>query len=188
MRQRASPMVAALIVSGSYLSACAPLESRARTAATPTAAQALCALGYSSIPLRTLPTSHHLVGVTVNGRPANFFVDTGAGRTVIHRAYADAFGLQDSGGEVVTAVGSGGASEANLVRVDEFTIAGTRTALNGIFVVDLSHIVKALDPIAGSPVHGIIGHDVMRTQHAIIDVQQERLYLKPLQGEQQTGC
>ena len=188
MRKHASQMVATLIVSASYFSACAPIESQARTAATPTAAQALCALGYSSIPLRTLPTGHHLVGVTVNGRSANFFVDTGAGKTVMHRAYGGPFGLQGSGGEVVIAVGAGGASEANLAPVDELRIAGTRTALNGMFMVDLSHIVEALVPIAGSPVHGIIGHDVLRTQHAIIDVQQERLYLKPLPGEQQTGC
>jgi hypothetical protein len=30
--------------------------------------------------------------------------------------------------------------------------------------------VRALDPIVGSPVHGIVGQDVLQAQHAIIDV------------------
>jgi hypothetical protein len=54
--------------------------------------------------------------------------------------------------------------------------------------MDLSHVVNALDPIVGSPVHGIIGQDIMQAQHAIIDVQRERLYLKALQGDRQVGC
>jgi hypothetical protein len=49
-------------------------------------------------------------------------------------------------------------------------------------------VVTALDRLVGSPVHGIVGQDIMQAQNAIIDVQQERLYLKPLQDERQTGC
>lgn len=178
----------ALIGTASYLAACAPLNNEMVTPIAPTAAQALCALGYSSIPLRTLPTGHHVANVTVNRRPATFVVDTGAGKTVIHRPYADGFGLSASGEAQGTAIGAGGATAVNQFRVDDFAIDTTRTALTRAFAMDLSHVVKALDPIVGSPVHGIVGQDIMQAQHAIIDVQQERLYLKPLQGDRQTGC
>ena len=176
--------VSALVLSASYLGT----SGRAAVAATRSVAQALCALGYSSIPLRTLPTGHHVVDVTVNGRRANFMVDTGAGGTVIHRDYASAFGLQTNGGRAAKAVSAGGVTAAKWVAVKEFTIAGTRTALSAVYTLDLSHFVNATVAMVGGPVHGIIGHDILRTQHAIIDVQQERLYLKPLEGEQQTGC
>lgn len=185
LRQQPLIMFAALVATGSHISACGPLD---RPATTRTAAQALCALGYSSISLRTLPTGHHLVSVTVNGRPATFMVDTGAGGTVIHRGYLEAFGLRAQGGRTAKAFSQAGASEASLVRVTELTIARTRTALTGIYTLDLSLLVNATSGMEGGPIHGIIGHDVMRAQHAIVDVQQERLYLKPLQGEQQTGC
>ena len=181
-------VLAALLVSAAYLGACAPTESRSRAATTATAAQALCALGYSSIPLRTLPSGHHVVGVSVNGRPATFVVDTGAGRTVIHQPHAQSFGLEPGAGPVGRAIGAGGSTSVSRAAVNNLTIATTRTALTGIFALDLSHVVKALDPIVGSPVHGIIGQDVMQAQHAIIDVQQARLYLKPLVNEQRTGC
>ncbi len=188
MRVPALPALAALFGSASFLGACASIQPQAGTAAAPTAAQALCALGYSQIPLRTLPTGHHIANVTVNGRPATFVVDTGAGRTVIHRPHTETFGLAVARGPQGTAIGAGGATAINQVRVNEFTIASTRTAQSSIFAMDLSHVVQALDPIAGSPVHGIVGQDIMQAQQAIIDVQHERLYLKPLGGERQTGC
>ncbi len=180
--------LAALLMPAAYLAACAPVESQRGATITATVAQALCALGYSSIPLRTLPSGHHVVDVSLNGRPATFVVDTGAGRTVIHQPYAQSFGLQAGGGPVGTAIGAGGSTSVSRVGVNNLTIATTRTALTGVFALDLSHVVKALDPIVGSPVHGIIGQDVMQAQHAIIDVQQARLYLNPLANETRTGC
>lgn len=188
MRKYSLPVMTALTAAASLLSACAPMATQSPQAVTPTAAQALCALGYSSILLRTLPTGHHLTQTLVNGRPATFVVDTGAGRTVIHRPYAETFGLEASGGPQGTAIGAGGTTAVNQVSVTEFTVATTRTSLNRMFAMDLSHVITALERIVGSPVHGIIGQDIMQAQHAIIDIQQERLYLKPLQGEQQTGC
>ena len=188
MRLRFLPVAATLCGSVGFLSSCAPVDREAQRLPAQSAAEAICALGHSSIPLQTLPTGHHLVDVTVNGKVAKFIVDTGAGRTIIHGAYIDTFGLRALSGQQGLAVGAGGATAVNQVSVSDLAIAGTRTSLKRLFAVDLSHAVKALDPIVGSPVHGIIGQDVMQAQHAIIDVQQERLYLKPLEGEPQTGC
>jgi hypothetical protein len=187
MRRLFVPIAAALLGAGAALGACAPVESQSKSAATQTVAQAMCALGHSAIPLRTLPTGHHLADVTVNGKAGKFIVDTGAGRTVVHQPYVDLFELR-AGGPRGTAIGAGGATAISQVGVASFQIASTRTALDHLFAMDLSHAVRALDPIVGSPVHGIVGQDVMQAQHAIIDVRQERLYLKPLQGEPQTGC
>lgn len=187
MRLRQKGRIAALLVLAAYVSACAPVNPSGGTA-TPTVAQALCALGYSSIPLRTLASGHHVVQATLNGMPATFVVDSGAGRTVIHQPYTENFRLQAGAGPVGTAIGAGGSTAVKRVGINELTIGSTRTTLSGIFALDLSHVVKALDPIVGSPVHGVIGQDVMQAQHAIIDVQQARLYLKPLPNERRTGC
>jgi hypothetical protein len=153
-----------------------------------TVQHALCMLGYNSIPLRTLPTGHHITAVTVNGKPSTFVVDTGAGRTVIHRPYAQELGLDVAPGKHVMAIGPGGSTSAAAVGVREFAIQGTRTSLTRLFAMDLSQVVGALDPIVGTPVAGIIGQDILQAQHAIIDVEQSRLYLRPLGGQSQTGC
>jgi hypothetical protein len=187
MPSRSVP-TALLLGTLSCLGACAQPGREAEPVAAPSAAIALCALGHSSIPLQTLSTGHHLADVTVNGKPAKFIVDTGAGRTLIHKAYVEALGLGVASGQQGVAIGAGGATALAQVNVSEFTIASTRTSLDQLFAIDLSHAVKVLDPIVGSPVHGIIGQDILQAQHAIIDVRQERLYLKPLAGERQTGC
>ncbi len=188
MRLYPHAKTAALLLAGLYLIACAAAAPVSSAAATRTVAQALCALGYSSIPLRSLPSGHHIVDVSLNGRPATFVVDTGAGRTVIHRPYLETFGLQAGGGAIGTAIGAGGSTALSRASVDNLTIATTRTRLSVIYAIDLAHVVKALEPMVGKPVHGIIGQDIMQAQHAIIDVQQARLYLNPLDGEPRSGC
>ncbi len=106
MRLYAHAKTTALLLAGFYLIACTAAAPVSSAAATRTVAQALCALGYSSIPLRSLPSGHHIVDVSLNGRLATFVVDTGAGRTVIHRPYLETFGLQAGGGAIGTAIGA----------------------------------------------------------------------------------
>ncbi|MEO1922769.1 MAG: retropepsin-like aspartic protease [Sphingomonadaceae bacterium] len=153
-----------------------------------TAAEALCALGYISIPLRTLASGHHIVAGSINGVPATFVVDSGAGRTVVHSPYVAQFFLDTSSGEQGTAIGAGGSTAVSAAPIRELMISTTRTSLERVYAMDLTHVVNALDSLAGDPIHGIVGQDVMQAQHAIIDVQEARLYLKPIEVERQTFC
>jgi len=179
----AVPLIAAFLLGG-----CTAVPPTAPSAAPVTVQDALCTLGYSSIPLRSLPTGHHITAVSLNGQPATFFVDTGAGRTVIDRPYADKLGLHAAPGQQVIAIGPGGSAAAAAVEVSEFAIQGTRTSLTRLFAMDLSQMVNALSALVGKPVAGIVGQDILQAQHAIIDVEQSRLYLRPVGGQSQTGC
>ena len=85
-------------------------------------------------------------------------------------------------GELREQVGAVGQTSLAQYPVEELTIAGTRTKLKHVVAVDIGTVVKALEGFAGKPVHGIIGQDVMREQHAVVDVQQSVLYLQPLEG------
>ena len=147
-------------------------------------ASALCAMGFSSVPMRALSSGHHIAEVTLNGKPGTFVVDTGAGATVIHAPYAQNFalaqGAEVKGGRVV---GTGGAQGLQQFGASEFRVGGTRTGLTTIYGTDLSNVVKFLDPLAGTSIQGVVGQDVMRAQHAIVDIQQSRLYLRPIAGE-----
>ena len=172
--------VGALLLSA----ACANTAGAVQSAGQASVAQALCGMGFSSIPMRALPSGHHIADVTLNGQPGTFVVDTGAGRTVIHAPYAQSFGLSPGpelkGGR---AVGTGGEQAIQQFATSDFRVGGTRTALNTIYGTNLGNVVQYLDAFAGKPVQGIVGQDVMRSQNAIVDIQQSRLYLRPVAGE-----
>jgi hypothetical protein len=166
-------------------SGCTTASTQAPAAAESPASvgQALCRMGFSEIAMRALPSGHHVVDVTLNGKPGTFVVDTGAGATVIHAPYAASFVGQAKATAQGQAIGAGGSTALTAYPVSELTIGGTATGLRQIFSIDLASVVRALEPIAGRPVHGVIGQDVMRAQHAVVDVQQSRLYLTPLAGQ-----
>ena len=177
--------IKAAALAGLLLSAgCATTAGGMEGAGQASVAQALCAMGFSSVPMRALPSGHHVTEVSVNGRPGTFVVDTGAGATVIHAPYAESFalakGAEVKGGRVV---GTGGATGLSQFSAGDFRIGGNRTAISTIYGTDLSSVVKFLDPLAGRPIQGVVGQDVMRSQNAIVDVQQSRLYLRPVAGE-----
>ena len=137
---------------------------------------ALCLLGFEAVPLSELITGHHLVEVTLNGRPARFVLDTGANATVLHTAHAEAFGIAEEG-RPAGAVGLGGAMEATSARIDEFRIGPVPIRQDRIMVTDLGELARLLGPLADGDVHGIVGQDVMNEHRAVIDVARPILYL-----------
>lgn len=100
-------------------------------------------------------TGHALVKVLVDGRPGWFIFDTGAGTTVIDKAFAEAGGLKPFG--AVQAVGVGGSVSTGFVRPKTLT-AGPATQTDALLAqLDLSAIAKAM----GEPIDGVLGYNIM---------------------------
>ena len=173
---------AAVVAAAAALSACTPAGAPGAAAAAPNVAEAMCRMGFQAIPMRSLMSGHHIVDGTLNGKPASFAVDTGAGMSVLHAPYGTTYLGKATSTASGIAIGAGGQTSLSQYPVEELTVAGTRTGLKRIVAVDIGTVVKALEGIAGKPVHGIIGQDVMRAQHAVVDVQQSVLYLRPADG------
>ena len=163
-------------------SGCAPVAAETSAGRAANVGAALCRMGFSAIPMRALASGHHVVEVSLNGKPATFVVDTGAGATAIHAPYASTLLGQASATARGQAIGAGGTTALSSYQVEALSIGGTATDLRQIYALDLTSVVKALEPLAGGPVHGIIGQDVMRAQHGVVDVQQSVLYLMPVNG------
>jgi hypothetical protein len=142
-------------------------------------AHALCLLGFTGVPLRSIVTGHHLVDVRINGKPARFVLDTGANATVLHAPFAAELGL--GGGVAVpgTAIGLGGALRARQVGIEKFQIGGVPIRRSRIMTADLSQIVNVLGPLSGGQIYGIVGQDVMKEHRAVIDVDGPILYIIP---------
>ncbi|MDP8994009.1 MAG: retroviral-like aspartic protease family protein [Pseudomonadota bacterium] len=135
-----------------------------------TVAHALCLLGFTGVPLRELSTGHHVLEVRLNGRPGTFVLDTGANATVIHAGHAGEFALSDRATARGGAIGIGGSMEAQQVRIDSFAIGPVPTRQRRIMTTDLSGLTGMLTPLAGRPIHGIVGQDVMKEHRAVVDV------------------
>ncbi|HEX8527887.1 retropepsin-like aspartic protease [Allosphingosinicella sp.] len=135
-----------------------------------TVGHALCLLGFTGVPLGELPTGHHVVEVTLNGRKGTFVLDTGANATVLHSAFAGQFALSDRAIARGPAVGVGGSRSAVQVRIESFSIGAVPIRQRRIMTTDLSGLTTLLEPLAGRPIHGIVGQDVMKEHRAIVDV------------------
>ncbi len=139
---------------------------------------AMCLLGFKGIPMRTIATGHQLVDGSLNGRAVTLVVDTGANVSVVHAAHADMFGLAPRAGLGGSAIGLGGALRATQSRVGSFEIGGLAIAQPNLMVADLSQLEALLARLSGAPVHGILGQDVMKIHHAVIDAAKPMLYLQ----------
>ncbi|HEX8216178.1 MAG TPA: retropepsin-like aspartic protease [Allosphingosinicella sp.] len=146
-------------------------------AATRTVAQALCLLGFTTVPLRELATGHHAVEVVLNGRPGLFVLDTGANATVLHAAYLKDFGLGGRRSVRTDAAGLGGVSSADLVPIDGLSIGAVATRQRHILAIDISHVTVLLERFSGGRIHGIIGQDVMKEHRAVVDVRGPAVHL-----------
>lgn len=102
------------------------------------------------------------IAAQVNGHPVDLLLDSGAGRTVIDKTYADSIGLTTEGKGVANGVGGQvGTAFARNVRV---TIGTMTLLVPTAVVIDLSGVEK----IVGRPMPVILGADVFK--QLIVDI------------------
>ncbi|MGO4686661.1 aspartyl protease family protein [Brevundimonas sp. 2YAF1] len=116
------------------------------------------------------------IPVSVQGRPVEAMLDSGAEVTVVDRAFAESIGLIAQGG--VTAIGTGGTETVSIapgfdVRFGEATLKGMTVA-----VMDLSAIAQAL----GRPVPVLLGKELMNQSITDIDFAAGRIRLVSAEG------
>lgn len=104
---------------------------------------------------RRAKTGHSLVKVLIDSKPGWFIFDTGAGATVIDKAFADSIGLKPFG--AVEAVGVGGSVTTAFVRSKSLTV-GPATLTDPLMArLDLSKIGAAI----GEDLAGVLGYNVL---------------------------
>jgi hypothetical protein len=102
------------------------------------------------------------IAAKVNGHPVDLLLDSGAGRTVIDKTYADSIGLTTEGKGVAN--GTGGQLGTSFAR-DVLVTVGTMTLrVPTAVVIDLSGVEK----LVGRPMHVILGADVFK--EVVVDI------------------
>ncbi len=135
--------------------------------------------GYSSIALTRLKTGHLVLQARINGVPGRFVLDTGAGRSVIEATRQSKFKLGRVDRKLAVATGAGGdvplrMSHGNRLQIGRYVDYGFTAYLMPLDRVNLAFLRRGQEGI-----DGVIGGDVLRSGHAVIDYAGRRLYLKP---------
>ena len=124
-------------------------------------------------------TGHLVLQVKVNGVPGIFLLDTGAGRSIVHRPQLNKFLMhsEDTGASVVS---PGNARIAiHKSRGNQLTI-GIATLNNWAFdLLDLNSVNRVFVNQGLDPIDGVIGADVLLRLNAIIDFRKMTLQIFP---------
>jgi len=133
--------------------------------------------GYTKIKLHFTKTNHFEIIASINGVKGFFILDTGASSSCIGFNVVDKFKLtiQDS---KIKATGAGASDmETKLSKNNKVKLGKRSYNKLNLVIFDLNHVNTALIEHHSKPVDGIIGADILKQGHAVIDYKKKYLYL-----------
>lgn len=134
--------------------------------------------GYKKIRFKLSKTQHLLIKAKINGVEGNFILDTGASNSCVGFDEVVRFGLEASDSDT-KAAGAGGTGMATQTSThNSLKLGHWCTPGFSLVIFDMSHVNEALRQYKASPVHGIIGADILLLGKGIIDYYNNYLYLK----------
>jgi hypothetical protein len=142
----------------------------------------LTAHGYVRVPLRRSVVGHFHTDGTLNGRPVEVLVDTGAATTVVAMSVVQAVGLHS---EWLNreAGGAGGALDQYRVEGMVLKLGSFVPRLAGPVGLDFEHVNAPLRANGSAEVDVILGADVFDAHAAVIDYATQSLFLKVVAAE-----
>ena len=117
----------------------------------------------------------------LDGRPVDIVLDTGAAKTIVDLSYCRSEGIavSDTGQPGAPAVGAANTAVSVYTLVDaRLTLEGLPVRSDGIFAIDMSHTNQKLTMKGVDPIRAVLGQDVLRYHHAVIDYATLALFLK----------
>jgi hypothetical protein len=140
--------------------------------------QLLKSKGYTRVRLQTLPTKHYVVVVTLNGVEGRFILDTGASSTCVSTELAMHFHLNAKPSEEKASSASANELDTEVAYHNELIIGKWSSKRRTVVLFDMQAVNLALQKLDIKIVDGIIGADVLQSTKAVVDYQNDWLYLK----------
>jgi len=131
-------------------------------------AEFLRARGFVRIPMRFNKGHHLVVDGAVNGHPAHFIVDTGAGTTFLSAPFAYSSGAATTGVNLIAGGVTGGVLSEKVARIKELTL--------GNLVV---HNAELTIGDAKVDADGLLGEEYLSWNFGIVDLGGMNLFLRP---------
>ena len=141
-------------------------------------AELLSRNGFRRFEMSRSPVGHLVLVGHIDDRPMDIVLDTGASKTFVELTYcrSENIAVTDTG-----MPGHGG----NVYTLGDVALKldGLRLRTDGIFALDMSSTNERLKLRGVDPIRAVIGQDVLRHHHAVIDYATLALYLKDLTSE-----
>ena len=134
--------------------------------------------GLRSVPIRVSETYNLYVDAAINGQPARLMVDTGAFATLLHRGFVRRLKVPLRQTEFSSSAVNLKQRGVQMARIRRLSVGSVDIVGKNIGVVDLEGLIHS-DLLRGSqPVAGLLGAEILRSHHGIIDFGTRTLYLK----------
>ena len=140
--------------------------------------QLLRSKGYTRVRLQTLPTNHYVVVATLNGVIGRFILDTGASSSCVSTELAVHFHLNAKPSEEKASSASANELDTKVAHHNTLKIGSWSSKRRSVVLFDMQAVNLALQKIDIESVDGIIGADILQSTKAVIDYQNDWLYLK----------
>ena len=140
--------------------------------------QLLRSKGYTRVRLQTLPTNHYLLVATLNGVEGRFILDTGASTTCVSAELTAHFHLNAKPSKEKASSASANELDTEVAHHNELVIGSWSSKRRSVVLFDMQAVNHALQKLDIKSVDGIIGADILQSTKAVIDYQNDWLYLK----------
>ncbi len=134
--------------------------------------------GFRSMPIRVSETYNLYVDAAINGAPARLMVDTGAFATLLNRGFVRRLHVPLQETPFSSSAVNLKQRGVQIARIKRLSVGSVDIIGKDIGVVDLEGLIHS-DLLRGSqPVAGLLGAEILRSHHGIIDFGTRTLYLK----------
>ena len=134
--------------------------------------------GLKSVPIRVSETYNLYVDAAINGKPARLMVDTGAFATLLHRGFVRSLHVPLHETPFSSSAVNLKQRGVQIARIKRLSVGAVDIVGKDVGVVDLEGLIHT-DLLRGSqPVAGLLGAEILKSHHGIIDFGTRTLYLK----------
>jgi predicted aspartyl protease len=134
--------------------------------------------GFQSLPMRVSDSFNLYVDTSINGTPARLMVDTGAFATLLHQAFVRQMKIPTYETSFSSAAVNLKQRGVEVARIKRLSLGNIKIVGKNVGVVDLEGLIHSGLLDATPPVAGLLGAEILRQHHGIIDFGTRTLYLK----------
>ena len=134
--------------------------------------------GYFKIPFRIRKSNHLYLNAKINGVKGLFLLDTGASATCIDLNQQSFFELQSNQSDIKASGAGSNDLYTELSKGNRIQLGKWKSNNNTFVLLDLTHVNIALDQYGLPKVQGIIGSDLLKKYHGIIDYSSRLLFIR----------
>jgi predicted aspartyl protease len=137
--------------------------------------------GFSAIPIQVSDGFNLYVNAVINGAPARLMVDTGAFATLLHRSFVRQMRIPMHKTPFSSAAVNLKQRGVQLARIRKLSVGAVEIVDKEVGVIDLEGLIHGglLQGSQGAPpVAGLLGAEILKRHHGIIDFGTRTLYLR----------